>query len=59
MKKTILAMAITGLFAATAAQAATVYDADGVTLQINGDVKVNYGSDVREFGDNKVDFKLH
>lgn len=48
-------MAITGLFAATAAQAATVYDADGVTLKLNGDVKINYGSDVRKFNDNKVD----
>ena len=55
MKKTLLAMAITGLFVASAAQAATVYDADGVKLQINGDVKVNYGSDVRTFGDGVVD----
>ena len=42
MKKTILAIAITGLFAATAAQAATVYDADGVTVNLYGDVEVQY-----------------
>ena len=45
MKKTILAIAITGLFAATAAQAATIYDTDGVKLNIYGDVEVQYYND--------------
>ena len=41
MKKTILAMAVAGLFATTA-QAATVYDADGATVGLFGDADVQY-----------------
>ena len=37
-------MAITGLFAASAAQAATVYDADGVNVSVFGDVEVQIKS---------------
>ncbi|WP_417696307.1 porin [Psychromonas sp.] len=40
MKKTILATMLTSLFAATAAHSATVYEADGVTLDLFGDVEV-------------------
>jgi len=40
MKKTILATALTSLFAATAAQSATIYDADGVTVDVFGDSEV-------------------
>ncbi|AGH82291.1 porin-like protein H [Psychromonas sp. CNPT3] len=51
MKKTILAIAITGLFAATAAQAATVYEADGVTIDLYGDVEVQYLNDTAKDSD--------
>ena len=40
MKKTLLAIAVAGLFGATA-QAATVYDADGTTLAIGGGIEVS------------------
>ncbi|RBW47084.1 porin [Psychromonas sp. B3M02] len=40
MKKTILATMLTSLFAATAAHSATVYEADGVTLDVFGDIEV-------------------
>ncbi|MDN2664342.1 porin [Psychromonas sp. 14N.309.X.WAT.B.A12] len=40
MKKTILATMLTSLFAATAAHSATVYEADGVTLDLFGDVEI-------------------
>jgi predicted porin len=41
MKKTLLAIAITGLFTA-GAQAATVYDADGTTIDLGADIEINY-----------------
>lgn len=44
MKKTILAIAIPALFA-SAANAATVYDKDGVTFDIYGRVQANYYAD--------------
>nr|QXF14425.1 porin-like protein H [uncultured bacterium] len=40
MKKTILATAITALFASTAAQAASIYDKDGMTVELSGDVEI-------------------
>ena len=40
MKKTILATMLTSLFAATAAHSATVYDANGTTFEVYGDVEV-------------------
>jgi len=42
MKKTILATMLTSLFAVSA-HSATVYDADGVTLDVYGDVEVQAG----------------
>ena len=47
MKKTILATAITGLFATTA-QAANLYDMDGVTVDIFGDAEVRYINDIAD-----------
>ncbi|GLS92261.1 porin [Psychromonas marina] len=41
MKKTILALAVTGLFATTA-QAATIYEADGVQVNVYGDIEVGF-----------------
>lgn len=41
MKKTILAIAIPGLFA-SAANAAVVYDKDGTSFDIYGRVQANY-----------------
>ena len=41
MKKTLLAIAVTGLFGATA-QATTVYDADGTYVQVGADIEVNF-----------------
>ena len=46
MKKTILATAITALFAATAAQAATVYEKDGTTVEVYGDIEVYAGNTI-------------
>jgi predicted porin len=53
MKKTILAMAITGLFATTA-QATNVYDMDGVKVDLFGDAEVQYVNDIAERVDDKV-----
>ena len=44
MKKTILATAITALFATTAVQAATVYEKDGTTVKVYGDIEVYAGN---------------
>ncbi|PJG59356.1 porin [Aeromonas cavernicola] len=41
MKKTILAIAIPALFA-SAANAATIYDKDGTTFDVNGRIEANY-----------------
>lgn len=49
MKKTILATAITALFAASA-QAATVYDKDGVTVELYGDTEVVFMDGLDEAG---------
>lgn len=58
MKKTILALAITGLFATTA-QAANVYDADGVSADVYGrmqfEVREN-GSDTDGVGTARMGF---
>jgi len=48
MKKTILATMLTSLFAATAAHSATVYEADGVTLDLFGDVEIQANKDSNE-----------
>lgn len=48
MKKTLLATAITALFATTAAQAATVYEKDGAQMDIYGDVEVMFKNDISE-----------
>jgi len=40
MKKTILATMLTSLFAATGAHSATMHDADGLTVELYGDVEV-------------------
>ena len=40
MKKTILATMLTSLFAATAAHSATMHDADGIIVELYGDVEV-------------------
>jgi predicted porin len=53
MKKTILAMAITGLFATTA-QATNVYDMDGVKVDIFGDAEVQYLNDIAKSDTDKV-----
>ncbi len=47
MKKTILATMLTSLFAVSA-HSATVYDADGVTLDVYGDVEVQAGKSSAE-----------
>ena len=49
MKKTLLASAILASLVSVSAQAATVYDADGSTLKISGDV------DVTAYSDDSVD----
>ena len=48
MKKTILATAITALFATTAVQAATVYEKDGTTVKVYGDIEVYAGNTTDE-----------
>jgi len=48
MKKTILATMLTSLFAATAAQSATVHDSDGLKLDVFGDIEVQYINDIDE-----------
>lgn len=50
MKKTILALAVASLFATTA-QAATVYQADGLTVGVFGDAEVLYFNDVKKDSD--------
>ena len=60
MKKTILALAVTSLFATTA-QAANVYDADGTTADIYGrvqfDIKDPGADDVTAVGSARFGFK--
>ncbi|MPW29464.1 porin [Agarivorans sp. B2Z047] len=59
MKKTILAVAIPALFAASA-QAATVYDADGVTAEVYGRMQFdidNNGTDTNGDGSARMGFK--
>lgn len=48
MKKTILATAITALFAATTVQAATVYEKDGTIVDVYGDIEVYGGHGTEE-----------
>ena len=48
MKKTILATAITALFAATTVQAATVYEKDGTTVDVSGDIGIYAGNMISE-----------
>ncbi|WP_299667958.1 porin [uncultured Psychromonas sp.] len=48
MKKTILATIVTSLFAATAAHSATVYDANGMTFEVYGDVEVQARKGISE-----------
>lgn len=48
MKKTILATIVTSLFAATAAHSATVYDANGTTFEVYGDVEVQAKKDTAD-----------
>jgi len=50
MKKTLLASAILAGLVSVSAQAATVYDADGTTLKISGDVDVTTYFDDQEDG---------
>ncbi|MEL0630563.1 porin [Psychromonas aquatilis] len=45
MKKTILATMLTSLFAATAAQSATVVDSDGVTVNLTGELEIQFAKD--------------
>ncbi len=40
MKKTILATIVTSLFAATTAHSAMMHDADGISVELYGDVEV-------------------
>jgi outer membrane protein N len=59
MKKTILAVAIPALFAASA-QAATVYDADGVSAEVYGRMQfdiTNDGNDTDGVGSARMGFK--
>ncbi|ALM51699.1 porin [Halomonas huangheensis] len=57
MKKTLLATAIAGAaaFAATGAQAATVYNQDGTKLDIYGNVQLAYSSVKEEDGNGNVE----
>lgn len=50
MKKTLLAIAITGLFGASA-QAATVYDADGMSVDVFGDLEVRMQKETADGSD--------
>jgi len=50
MKKTILATMLTSLFAATAAQSATVVDSDGVTVNLTGELEIQFAKDVDTAG---------
>ncbi|SFU65151.1 porin [Halomonas korlensis] len=51
MKKTLLATAIAGTMAATGAQAATVYDQDGTTLDVYGRIAMGIAGGGSEFND--------
>ncbi|WP_022940774.1 porin [Psychromonas hadalis] len=53
MKKTILAAVITTLFAATA-HSATIYEQDGVQVDIYGDIEINFQKDIKKKADNGV-----
>jgi len=50
MKKTLLAIAVTSLFTA-GAQATTVYDADGTTLELGADIEINYSKAAKDDSD--------
>ncbi|MEZ8149068.1 porin [Enterovibrio norvegicus] len=59
MKKTILALAVPALLAAGAANAATVYDQDGVSVTIGGAAEVQIFQDYEFDGqDNDLDVRL-
>tara|TARA_R110001583_G_scaffold8952_3_gene42266 strand:+ start:11077 stop:12021 length:945 start_codon:yes stop_codon:yes gene_type:complete len=51
MNKKILATAITALLA-TSAQAANIYDADGMTVDVSGGIEVFYGNTESDTGNN-------
>jgi len=53
MKKTILATMLTSIFAATA-HGATVYDANGTTLEVYGDVEVQLIKEVADTSDTLI-----
>lgn len=53
MNKKILAVAITGLLAASA-QAASVYDADGTSIEVFGDADVRFFNDMEKDGVDNV-----
>jgi len=55
MKKTILAVAMTSLFAATAAQSATVYEKDHLKIDVYGDLEVVYINDQTKGTDPIID----
>ena len=57
-KKTTLALAVSGLLAASAAQAATVYDQDGTDLEIYGRIAMGFeGGGVDDGVDNGEEFR--
>lgn len=55
MKKTILATMLTSLFAATTAYSATMHDADGITLELFGEIELQYVNDLEEDEDAIID----
>lgn len=58
-KKTTLALAVSGLLAASAAQAATVYDQDGTDLEIYGRIAMGFegGGEKEDGADNGEEFR--
>ena len=55
MKKTILATVLTSLFAATTAHSAMMHDADGISVELYGEVELQYVNDTAEGEDAVID----
>ena len=55
MKKTILATVLTSLFAATTAHSAMMHDADGISVELYGEVELQYVNDKAEGEDAIID----
>tara|TARA_R110001583_G_scaffold48229_1_gene150855 strand:+ start:295 stop:1230 length:936 start_codon:yes stop_codon:yes gene_type:complete len=55
MKKTILATMLTSLFAATTAHSAMMHDADGISVEMYGEVEIQYVNDKEKDEDAIID----